>query len=303
MYRRLNGQWDPGVPLPGETFAYPRGLASDANGKLHVGASTKGNTAIHAVFDPALSTWMVTPLGAVGTPQVALAVTPDGTPHVAYWSPVNGMWVLHWHSPPFGSEPAVPLNGGSLGAGSQMHSIAVTPDVADPLGAAHILVLRNAGMTQAQEIVHATRYGGKWSYLAIDQEKDIGASYCNAGPKVQGEMCTYDYEEIVPIGIVASQGGSSIAVYNKVHREGSLIADCKDPVFCYWVPLADSSTGEVVLATFDGNTLIAQSILPTDVVIQSGAVALDTIGRLHIAVYERPPGQSDTSVRYILVGP
>jgi len=302
MFRRSGGLWDPGVPLPGDNFAYPRGLARDANGMLHVGGSTKDNHAFHAVFDPALSTWTSTPLGPVGTPQVALAVTPGGTPHLAYWNPVNGMWALHWQSPPLAPEPTVPLNGGVLGAGSQMHSIAVTPDAADPIGAAHILVLRNSAITEAQELIHAARYGGKWSYMVIDQEKTVGVSYCDTPPKSAGEICDYDYEEIAPIGIVASQGGDSIAAYNKVHREGTRIANCMDPMFCYWDSVVDTSAGQIVLATFAGTTLIAQSILETDVIVQSGTAVLDTIGRIHIAVYERPSGQSDTSVRYIQVG-
>lgn len=303
MFRRGPAGWDAGVPLPGSNFAFARGFARDAGGILHVGSSNKENSAIHAIFDPAASTFAVALLAPVGTPQVALGLGPDGAPHLAYWSAVNGMWVLNWNSPPQIPEEAVPLNGGSLDIGSQMHSIAVTPDPMEPSGAPHILVLRNTAVSEAQELVHATRYAGQWSYMAIDQEKIVGASHCNLGPKQAGETCDYDYEEIIPIGIVASQGGDSIAVYNKVHRMGTLVSDCMDPNFCFWQPLADNSTGQIVTATFNGEALVAQGSVGANAIIQSGTAAIDTIGRVHIALYDRPPGQNGSTARYLLVGP
>jgi hypothetical protein len=255
------------------------------------------------VFDPMASTWSLVPLGPSGTPRVALAVAPEGTPHLAYWSNAGGSWSLSWHTPSMGAETAVPLNGSSLELASQMHSIAVTSEAMNPGGSPHILVVRNLPVPQAHELLYAYRAGGKWAFMPIDQEKVAGANYCNYSPTQPGETCNFDYETIIPIGMVASQGGTVGAVYNKVHRIGTLMANCNDPMFCYWQPSADNSAGEIVVATYAGGALAAKSTVGANALIQSATAAIDTIGRIHIAVYESPPGQSGTTVRYLLVGP
>lgn len=304
MYRYGEGGWDAGSPLPGENLAYPRGLARSENGTLHVGARAKDDTVLYALFDPVASSWSAAPLGSSGTAQVALAVTPAGTPHLAYWDsiPGGGGWALFWATPGFAPEIAAPLNGNTLESASQLHSIAVAPDASSQDGAPHILMVRNVAGGNTQEIVVVLRNGGSWLITAIDQEKVANVKLCNFIPMNTGELCDFDYEEIFPIGIVASQGGEVLALYNKVNRIGTMVANCNDPMFCYWMPQSDNSTGQINVAKFKDGALTAQGSVAVSTIIQSGAAALDTIGRVHIALYDRLPNQGST-VRYLLLGP
>jgi hypothetical protein len=116
-------------------------------------------------------------------------------------------------------------------------------------------------------------------------------------------MCSYDYREIWPIGVVASQGGDVRFVYEKLHYKGTSIGVCNGG-FCYWEPQTEESTGQVLVGWIDGNQQPGSVVVADAIMAVGGTVALDAVGTIHVAAYDAYPlSQDGTTVRYLQIGP
>jgi hypothetical protein len=305
MFTRSQGQWSNAQVLEGQLLASASGLAKDEKGHLHVGMSAGQSIALYSRYDMALQSWLgIEQLGSQGEYRVPIAVTPAGDAHMAYWLAQNETWVLHWQTSKQPSEPVVSLPSGTgLSGPSEMHRIALTPDDANGCGGVpHLLVVRSiADAPNGNEIVHAVRKSpGGWDIVPIDQE-DIAAVQSCGPPMATGDTCTYEYEEIIPIGIVASQNGQVRVIYNKVHHLGTFVAECQQ-IDCLWTNQSDSSIGQLIVSGVGPGAV--KSVVSNAIAVEGATVALDTIGRIHIAAYDyEPPASFGTRVRYLLIGP
>lgn len=305
--RTPQGGWDNGHPINGKHHASARGLAKDENGFLHAAVVTDTSQVEYAFFDINTQAWSINPVGTSQVARAAVAVTPQGDAHFAYWNPVGNTWILHWRSPPQAAEQALPLNSGGLGSESQMQSITALPSTPEnPTGVPHIAAVRqNSNDPQTLELVHTTRASANnWPVTVIDSPKTFPGDTCSGGPwpTQPGQKCTFDYEQIVPLGVVASQSGDISVIYNKIHRMGTMVSECFMPMDCFWKPNTDTSEGVLMFAAIGKNQDVLLSSAGSNIFYVNATVTLDRIGRIHILGYDAPPGQNGTTVRYMVLG-
>ena len=120
---------------------------------------------------------------------------------------------------------------------------------------------------------------------------------------MDGQKCTFDYEEIRPVGIFVGPVGGVRIVYGKIHRMGTRKATCFMPMNCYWDQDTDTSVGGLVVAAVTLNQAPEFTLLGSDMFISNATAKLDRIGRIHIAGYNLKPGSGDPTVRYLVIGP
>jgi hypothetical protein len=201
-------------------------------------------------------------LGDASTP-VALAVSPQGQPHVASWDTVGNQWVLFWYLPPLAPESVVSYGNNVLGFEGQRQLITVTePDAGNPDGRPHVLATRSSG--SGMELVYATRSGpNAWMITAVEQAL--------AG------------DSVFPLGILSAPDGTIRMIYAK----GSSLNPSQWEVFVAWTGV---------------NQLVNKTLLMISPGPLGATTVRDGLGRIHIALYENA-GVSEFNVRYLLLGP
>lgn len=303
LWNLVGGQWIGPAQIPGQATVWAGGMGRDGAGVLHAAVMGPNSQLLLAQYEGG---WTTTPIsGAQISARVPLALSPEGTPQMAYWfAPAGGGgWQLYWVAPPGAPEVAAPLGSNGLDLAHQRQSIVVTPaDGQNPEGRPHLFFARPLSGGQRQEVVYATRQGaGAWNVLPVDAES-AQATYCTGEP-MDGDTCDFDYEQISPIGIVASQGGDVRFVYAKVHRLGTMVAVCDQGLpFCYWGPMTDNSDGQIFVAWMEGNQQAGRAPLGSGILGTNGTLVLDALGRIHVALYDMPLGASGSTVRYLQIG-
>ncbi len=308
LFRRDQAGWNGGHLIGGKHHTAARSLARDGAGFLHAGVRTDAENAEYGFFDVNALSWSINPFGVKTSASIAVATSQGGDAHFAFWSVVASSFVLHWQSPPQALEQALPLNSSGLGSESQMHVIAVSaPTGTNPTGVPHIAAVRSvAGNNQKLELVYTRRESANnWPVVVIDSPQTFTTDTCSTVPlpTSPGMTCTFDYEEILPLGIVVEQAGGVRIVYSKFHRLGTRKSKCIIPGNCYWDDDTDNSIGTIVVAAVDINQPPELTILGTDMFLWNGTISLDRIGRIHIAGYNRPPTSGAPKVRYVVIGP
>lgn len=302
LWNLVGGQWIGGTQIPGQATVWAGGMGRDSAGGLHAAAMGPNSQLLIARYEGG---WTTTPIsGAQISARVPLALSPEGTPHLAYWSSSQGNgWQLYWVAPPGAPEVAAPLGSSGLGTEHQRQAIAVPPsDSQNPEGRPHLFFARPATGGQRQELVYATRQGaGAWNVLPVDEES-AQATHCTGEP-MEGDTCDYDYEQISPIGVVASQGGDVRLVYAKLHRQGTMVGVCDQGLpFCFWQTMMDNSDGQIFVAWMEGSQQAGKAPVGSGILSTNGTVALDALGRIHVALYDVPPGAGGSMVRYLQIG-
>ncbi len=308
LFRREMGVWNGGHPIGGKHHATARGLARDGAGFLHAGVRTDAENAEYGFFDVNALSWSINPFGIKTSASIAVATSQGGDAHFAFWSVVASSFVLHWQSPPQALEQALPLNSGGLGGESQMHVIAVSqPTAINPTGVPHIAAVRSiAGNPEKLELVYTRRESANnWPVVVIDSPQVLPTDTCSNAPQPTspGMTCTFDFEEIRPLGIVVEQPENVRIVYSKFHRLGTRKSTCFAPGNCFWDNDTDSSTATLVVAAVNLNQAPEFTMLGADMFLWNGTISLDRIGRIHIAGYNQPATSDAPKVRYLVIGP
>lgn len=299
-----NGQWTSVDTVLGKKVFWSSGLGLDAQGVVHATFMTDNNLVVIGTHD---TSWNLTPLVDTTSSPIPLAMSPTGKAQFSYWTSNGNGWHLAWAINPASPEHAAALGSNSLGVAS--HALAVTsPDAGNPDGVPYIFFARpQPGSLQATELAYATRKGPNlWSVASVDQESATN-TYCNGLPPTSpGAVCNYDYDKLVPLAAVGSRGGDVRFLYAKNHSKGSVVAVCpgNPPVMCQWQPQSDLSSGQVFVASLDANNKVGTAPVTDKIMAASANAIVDTIGHIHLAVYDSfPPSQSGTTVRYLEIGP
>lgn len=284
------------------------GLAIDDSGTLHMAyyTPTSPSNPVYARQMPnGLSTITITDTSSI---RNVLAVTPEGAPHLVYWSSDGeGKWILKWVSPPGAPEIAMPLGSNSLDLDAQAHRLAVTPpDAANPKGRPHVLAARRTA-NGAPEIVHVTRDGSSWIATSLETLTGPTQNQCyTMKPSMNGQVCDFDYEELWPVAAVAGRGGDVRLFYAKHHRTGSMFANgCDNLKICSWYPAQDTSSGELIVAWANEKQVVTRATVLSPTLAINGTGVVDTAGIIHLAFYDTfsaKEGSSGKSVRYVQVG-
>ncbi len=304
LWTQSGGQWNGGAPALGTVHAGSGSLARDGAGLLHAGLGGPNNTAFHGTYGAA---WQLTPLGTVYFPRVAVAVSAAGQAQLAYWT-ANANWKLTWAAPPAAPEDACLLGSNILDFQQYHHAIAIgLPDGPNPAGRPHLLSARPLpGLIypNEQEIIYSTRQGpGQWNNVVVEQVNLVGNMQCDYPATMPGQTCDYDYEDLWPIGIVATLGKDVRFVYAKLHFMGTWVADC---MFgnCEWASQSNLTTGDLRIGWLDSNGQAQHAVVANGVLAQGGTVALDGLGRIHVAIYDMSaPTFDGLDVRYFRIGP
>ena len=286
--------WTPDDAVMGQHIASAHAFARGGDGVLHAALYGSDNLIRVARHD---GSWMLADVAGQATASTALALDPDGAPHLTLWRSQGPNWELTYAAPPMAVEPAFSLGSNVLNL--SLHGVAVIPGDGDPLTMVpYIVHARRAG--QLHGIVLTRRVGvGKWSSDDVIVEDDQNASLCQGEPQTPGETCDYDYVRYRPLTIVASAGGDVRFFYGMTHHLGTLTAECVDLPFpmCFWTPLVDKSEAELRIGwpTEQGPAwaTLAEGIFATDL-----TVVVDANGRFHAAIYDTE-GEDEPMVRYL----
>lgn len=237
----------------------------------------------------------------------AIALAPNGTPHLAYWGvdyggPDGGGWVVRSATPPELPETVARL--GSHGLEDFPIRLVVTANSDIPGGQLHLFFNRLFGDTSVfgssgTELVYAVRAAdGTWAVRSIDRGTPNEFVFERCGPPpALGRTCFYRYESVRPIAAVASGGGDVRLFYSQYTVSADLRADCPDgvgPPYCSWVGPTET-VGTVEVAWPDGDQLRHATVL-SDVPPPSGQVAVDRHGVFHLAL------AASGVVRYVRLG-
>jgi hypothetical protein len=279
-----------------------RSLALDGSGNLYTGYYEYMNQTLHsAVY---ASGWTVTPLPDKVSQRFPIALSSTNRMHMAYWTSGSGSWELRWA---VASQLPEVIDSIGNGLGNAYLGLSVTPPGAgNPDGQPHVLYAKPIGGGTNFQIIYATRNAPTfWDKTVIDTDELAGAQQCYNQPQMLGETCAFDYYEVRPLGVASTPSGEVRLFYQKVHRQGSLIADCPGgPPICYWMPDSDSSTGDLMVAWIEPNQTVGTAVLADKFSAYGATLVVDTIGHIHLAAYSSDPALSGyPPVRYLQFGP
>jgi hypothetical protein len=298
--QHLDGAWNELPPFP--AGAFEGAMALDAQGKVH-GVVT-GNGAEVGTFSTATG-WSVGSItNDLNASDGATALGPNGTQHVAFWRVVHDASAVDWAHLGGPPETVQVLAPGNSGATGKWMSIAVTPDVTDAAGRPHLLYAASASLAETFTLEYATRDGGgTWSIFDIDAERPDPKKCSFQGE--EGDICHYDYDTIVDLGLVASSGGDVRIVYSKVQHVGDLELTGCDPNegFCSQKTIRDASGGPITIAWVDAAGAVQRQTVGPSRVIEAGRAVLDANGSLHIATEGPPESGNAMTTRYLAIGP
>ncbi|MRG97910.1 hypothetical protein [Polyangium spumosum] len=249
------------VPAAGTHLA--RGFALGKHGELFAGFRGPGDELLFGRYG---SSWNVEALGGTPSP-FAVAVSPEGVPHMVAWEAKSGAWALHWHAPPLPDEILLPLEG-SLLADLQRPALAVTAaDEVNPEGRPHVLHLTPVPPEipgPELELSYATRTGEHhWTQWPIE-------------PVEPGTT-------VIPLGIV-TDGAASVRLFYARSKFDA------------------PSAGQLVVASRDPSFGLSQAVVAEGFSPIGATFERDGAGRIHVALYEFH-ATSDIGVRYLVLGP
>ncbi|MCA9696979.1 MAG: hypothetical protein KC431_05605, partial [Myxococcales bacterium] len=126
---------------------------------------------------------------------------------------------------------------------------------------------------------------------------------CGFEPAEAGLECEYDYTRHHPLAVVTSESGDVRLLWSRIHHTGTMVSLCQmgGPMFCYWTPQADSSTGALWIGWPEGDSVSGVEVAAS--FAMSGTAAVDSSGSIHLAVYDLPPGAEGSTVRYLRLAP
>lgn len=253
------GGWNLVEDVPAEGTHFGRGFALAKTGELFAGFRGPGDEYLFGRYG---SSWNIETLGGTPTPP-AVAVSPEGKPHLIAWEAKNGAWELHWRAPPLPSEQALAVSG-SLQADVMRPALAVTAaDAQNPEGKPHILALRTLQNFSA-EVVYVTREGqDTWAVTVLEQ----------VSPD----------ERVYLLGIVTDEAGAVRLFYSRTNP-------------------AAPAAGRLIVASPHSDVGIPSAIVTEGFSPYGATFERDGSGRIHVALYELGLS-SDVDIRYMVLGP
>lgn len=299
VWRRDGGGWAQEDTLAGSYYMRTRAVGQRGDGTLRAGLSTDALEFFDVQWDGGWASAMLTGY----TEAQTIGLGPGGTPHYSYWTSTGGGWRMSWVTP--GSPPEQVA---TLGLGSGLHvlenGIAVTPDGG---GTPHIGFARRTAPGGLHEIVYATRTApDTWSLLTVASEDPAFNDECSQDPTGPGEICQVDYIRLMPLDVVASDGGDVRIFYAEYHFLRTLQSSCSPGpggLFCGWDTLVDDSIGTLHVAWPSAGSIETAPLLVGSRFVRSMTSAVDIEGRIHVAAYTTPVGQGELLTDYLRIGP
>jgi hypothetical protein len=244
----------------------------------------------------------------------AVALAPDGTPHLAIWKYADVYTgVVDWVARGRSLEPVNGVVGFGASPTRAFISVAGGASGQDPVPYVFYRAVSGATATfpiPSKLVLSWRASNGTWSHQTMAESSGTTLASCGTAT-MSSPPCNVDYVETVPIGIVSSGGGDVRVFFTSTHGKGTWVAKCTTiPVpNCGWQPMStdggsastDPTTFEMGWRNTDGTTGSARLYTTT---ISSDrwlpAVTLDVQGRIHIALYD---GLATSTVRYLQFGP
>jgi len=301
IWQRVDDQWSELASQNSMNHSRAQGFGRDTSGKLHSAFwSADGG----AKLGDYVNSWEVSPTQGTAAQDVALGVDElNSGGHLTYWTSAEGTWELYWEMPPEGPELIAPLGLNSLEVREQALTV-IPPEGLDLPTQPWVLLATRTAPQNHHKIVLASREGAQdWNLREVAAEDPDTDQNCYGDPNGPDDTCNYDYTRYLPLEIVSSHGGDVRFMYLQTRYTGELFSECVDMPFpmCWWVQGEDTSTSELRVGWPTDNgiaeAVVAENVFPTRL-----TAVVDSVGRVHMAMYERAPGLGDPTVRYLAFG-
>jgi hypothetical protein len=296
---RADGDWELLYrSIPSIRAGRPGSLRRDDVGCLHVGATIDDAPAY--LRRATGNTWTFDALTTETGSEPLVALAPSGQPHLAYFTTGgDDSAELFWTAPPSAPEPILLIN--IRGEQRYPAALAVTGENGDTLGTPHILALQYSSDHERAAVVHAARRAdGTWQVQTLAEESALDpygqgiCPTCAAVPE-ENESCTCTYAAVRPLAIVTNDADDLRLLYARYDVALDLRGYCnaRPQIVCEWTG-SRTVAGSVVLAwpTAAG---MAQQTVVDGILPGAAAAALDSRGRIHLALTDR------SEIRYALL--
>lgn len=275
---------------------FNHGLVRGLDGVLHAAYRTDADALKLASY---AGMWSIADVGMQGVHPVA-AVSMAGVGQLSAWVSNPAGWQLYWHGAGMSELVA---DYGSNALEISAHAFAVVGgEEPEGLGTPHVLYAALLpGPTFGHHLGYATRDLEGWSTIAF--APDETTELCDIDPMLDGQLCNFDFVRHHPLALVTSESGHVRLLWTRVHHQGTLTAQCEmgNPPFCAWTTTEDTSSGELWIGWPSLDAIETRMLGPSFALTATAGV--DTSGRIHLAVYDLPPGADGFTLRHLRLQP
>jgi hypothetical protein len=271
---------------------FNHGLVRGLDGVLHAAYRTDADALQLASYE---GMWTSADVGMVGIHPVA-AVSRSNIGQLSAWVPDPAGWQLYWHGDGV-SELVADYGSNALEVSAHAFSI-IGGDETNLFGTPHLL---HTVFGPPYSLAYSTRSVVEWSTITF--APDTSTELCDSEPLGDGQQCNYDFVRHHPLALVTSENGHVRLLWTRIHHQGTLTAQCEmgNPPFCAWTSTNDTSSGELWIGWPSFDTIEARLLGPSFAIAATAGV--DTSGRIHLAVYDLPPGASGSTLRHLRLEP
>lgn len=313
LWRRAAGVWQHVDAAPGvstETSSVQR----DGDGCIHALTATVDPPTGSAVLAYAVHTDYWSYLGYVNKPGATgsggLGLDGSGDPVIAYWQPAeldHSSRTLMWRRPSGAAESVASAQSTLIiddtvrvafsGSGEgQPHVLATRPfpGFSDQSGTELIYATRSAhGTTSSSASSSPSDAEPAWSVQVVAQGSpdEFNPWRCEAPPG-PGSVCSFSYEYVRALGLVASSNGDVRLFYVRQHVEGRVVGDCSSGS-C--TARYEASSDGALYVAWPENGSLSHAVVLEHIPYDSGTTVLDARGRIHLLATGYPS-------RYLMLG-
>jgi len=304
LWRRDSANWTLVEDVQGQMYGpSANGVEVDpSTDAVHAAIARSDWTVLYALHRDA---WTTRDLTTGGT-SFALALSPQREPQLAYIA-TGGVvgWQVYWAAPP--AAPEVVLSLESSGINRSEMALVVPAWATSSNGGPHPRLLfakPQSGQNTSNDLLLADRdESGRWATTTIAADTPSDDLRCGTPPTGPYEICDQDYDEVIPLALVADAHDNVRYLYAWQHIVATLSSSCAGPV-CYWQRDTDNSTGQLRLGWLDSGGSPHDAVILDGVWIPTAAARVDDLDRIHLAVVDDgAPPTGTRGLRYLRLEP
>jgi hypothetical protein len=300
LWRRTGDVWQHVDTAPGVSTG-SSSVQRDTGGCIHALTTTVDPPTGSAVLAYAVHTDDWSYLGYVNRPGAigfgALGLDGLGGPMIAYWQPAeldHRNRTLLWRRPSDAAESVASAQSTFIvddtvrvafsGTGEgQPHILATRtfPGLGDQFGTELIYATRSApGVTSSPLSPPLTEAASAWSLQVVVQGSadEFNPWRCEAPPG-PGSVCSFSYDYVRALGLVASRSGDTRLFYVRQHVEGRVVGDC---AFGSCTGRYDASSDGTLYVAWPENGSLSHAVVLEHIPYDRGTTVLDSRGRIHL---------------------
>jgi hypothetical protein len=305
--------------------AFAHGFAQDPSGVFHASVKVGNNadTVAYARRDP---TWGMRSVGD-SFYDAPLALSPSGKPYVASWQRTDS-GTDDWKLVLSGATSDETVTTSQLDSSDNLSfliALAVVAKGADETP--YLMFKKSSDPSQSSDLTYAhPSAAGTWTLGTI--ATDGSPTQCTHEPSYNGEKCSYDFLKHQPLAAVATTSGELRLLFARRRFFGDLVSTCygdsgagsgggsggapadagagsadaySPPTGCHWNGAGTTESRlEMAWLTSAGveRVTLVDKLDPWD----TASAMVDSLGRIHVALYAYSMPSSDLVLRYLLIG-